>query len=221
MPVRELQSHVREVGGFSYDDMLLTCAFETFNRWNRRHNLSRQGELCIWRPVDVRVNPGTGFGNGSSRLCVHDRYPSEASLLHKCRYVGRQVASSERDRVWPDPGHWVSTRLPLALMAPLVRNAFARPWIDLGSALFSHMDLGDFAVETVFRDVRGIDCIGPLLPSQPVALHGTTQAGVTRLTLVYDPGLLSSADAHALAGLYEQQVAGIREQFRGLLGGPH
>src|SRR5215204_6560262 len=63
---RQLRTACRRTGGFTFSDLLATCALETFSIWNHSHNTSQQ--IGLWFPINVRRKFSCGFGNGTSRI---------------------------------------------------------------------------------------------------------------------------------------------------------
>jgi NRPS condensation-like uncharacterized protein len=86
----DLREGCRKTRGFTYNDLLATCALEVFNRWNRLHCNGRRQKIGLWLPVDVRQHSSVGFGNGTSRIRLYARYGDRDSFVDKCREIRRR-----------------------------------------------------------------------------------------------------------------------------------
>ena len=86
-----LRKFIRKVGGFTYSDLLGTCALEVYGEWNRLHDSTDKQKISLWLPMNVRQRASEGFGNGTSRIRVYATYSRNASLIEKCREVRRQI----------------------------------------------------------------------------------------------------------------------------------
>ena len=74
----ELREGCRRAGGFTYNDLLATCALQVFTRWNSLHCNGRQQKVGLWLPVNIRQQSAVGFGNGTSRIRLYPRYDDRA-----------------------------------------------------------------------------------------------------------------------------------------------
>jgi hypothetical protein len=201
-----LQERCRQTGGFTYNDLLATCALEVFIRWNRTHNAGHKHKVGLWLPVNIRQQSSSGFGNGTSRIRIYARFADHASLIEKCREVRRQVAWSLRHGEWSVPQNHPLTRLPVRVINPLLRSYLNRPRVDMATALFSHAERWG-GVDEIFQQVEKIECIGQLARPHCLAINGATHRGQTWLTFTYDPGLLSADDSQHFARMYQEQIA--------------
>lgn len=201
----ELQRACRLAGGFTYSDLLATCALEVFSRWNHQHSQNGRPRVGLWLPMNIRSRSTEGFGNGTSRIRLYARYPPSASLVEKAREVRAQIAWSTEQGEWAVPDLPMLTRLPGWITGPALRGYLNRPSIDMATGIFSHADRWGGASEA-FKHVERIECVGLLHPRQHLAINGATHRGQTWLTFTYDAGLLCDAEAEELALMYEQQV---------------
>lgn len=206
-PSVELQQACRRTGGFTYSDLLATCALETLREWNQRHNQNGETRVGLWLPMNIRRESYAGFGNGTSRVRLYARYPASASLVQKAREVRRQLAWSTAH------GEWVVPELPLLLTrapgwiaAPLLRAYLNRPSVDMATGVFSHADRWAGGARNAFADVERIECVGLLHARQSIAINGATHRGRTWMTFTYDTGLLRAVDAQDLSGIYRRLI---------------
>jgi|GEM_PF-737415 len=194
----------REAGGFTYNDLLATCALELFLRWNRARGARGRLKVGLWLPVNVRRRSSEGFGNGTSRIRLYPRYDEAAPLADKCREVRRQVSWCIGHGEWAVPEKSPLTSLPLWAAAPLLRAYVGRPWVDVCTGVFSHAEGLTAAGGEIFRHVTKVESVGQLHARHALAINGVTHAGRTFLTFTYDPGLLPPADALRLAEMYRE-----------------
>lgn len=201
----DLQRACRRAGGFTYSDLLATCALEVFRQWNHQHTRNGRPRVGLWLPVNIRRRSSEGFGNGTSRIRLYARYSPAASLIDKAREVRRQVSWSTEHGEWVVPDFPLLTRLPHWIARPALRSYLNRPAIDMATGVFSHADRWG-GVSEAFKHVERIECIGLFHPRQNLAINGATHRGQTWLTFTYDVGLLSADEVEELARMYEHQV---------------
>lgn len=209
----DLRPRCRRAGGFTYNDLLATCALETFSRWNRAHGAGRRGKIGLWLPVNIRRESSVGFGNGTSRIRLYARYDEDAPLADKCREVRRQVSWSLRQGEWAVPEESALTSLPFWAASALLRGHLRRRGVDMSTGLFSHAERWAGQGGEVFRRVEKIECVGQLQERHRAAINGVTHAGRTWLTFTYDPGLLPPDDARRLAEVYQEQLERARREL--------
>ena len=209
----DLRQGCRRARGFTYNDLLATCALEVFSRWNRRHCGDRRLKLGLWLPVNIRQQSAVGFGNGTGRVRLYNRYADRASLADKCREIRRQLSWSNQHGEWAVPAQPPFKSLPIWAMARLLRCYLNRPWVDMATGVFSHAERWTGEGGEVFQNVEKIESIGQLDRRYCVAINGATHRGQTWLTFTYDPGLLSSEDLQRLVEMYQEQIALARREF--------
>jgi hypothetical protein len=210
-PLRQM---VRKAGGFTYSDLLTTCALDVFTQWNNLHESDGSQKISLWLPINVRRRASEGFGNGTSRIRVYATYSKEATLVEKCREVRRQVEWCTAHGEWVVPEIKSLVRLPRLLTGPLLRRTLTRRSLDMATGVFSHSDRWNFAAGGVFDSVEFIECVGLLHPFHSVAINGATHRGKTCLTFTYDNGLLTSSDVVQLTTLYLQHIDLALEQLK-------
>ena len=209
----DLRQACKRAGGFTYSDLLATCALEVFARWNRQHNENGVVKVGLWLPMNIRSRSFEGFGNGTSRIRLYARYSPSASLLDKAREVRQQVSWTTEHGEWAVPEIPLFTRLPRFIAAPALRRYLNRPSIDMATAVFSHSDRWAGDAREAFKHVDRIECIGLLHPRQSLAINAATHHGQTWMTFTYDAGLLRAADTDELVAMYQQQIALAREEL--------
>ncbi|MEK6283228.1 MAG: hypothetical protein AABN95_22965 [Acidobacteriota bacterium] len=209
----DLREGCRKTRGFTYNDLLATCALEVFSRWNRQHCNGRRQKVGLWLPVNIRQQSGAGFGNGTSRIRLYPRYGDRASLVDKCREIRHQISWSNRHGEWAVPQGPPLTHLPGWAITPLLRCYLNRPGVDMGTGVFSHAERWTTESGQIFQHVEKIESIGQLHTRYSVAINGATHDGRTWLTFTYDPALLSPEDIQRLVEMYQEQLALARREF--------
>lgn len=212
-PANELRRGCRRARGFTYSDLLATCALEVFSHWNRKHEQREKQQIGLWYPLNIRGNPASGFGNGTSRIRLYARYPQKASFSDKVREIRKQVSWATSHGEWVVPKVPLFTRLPRPIVAPLLNGYLKQPTVDMATGVFSHSDRWAGAAAEAFKYVTRIECVGLLHSRQHIAINGATHQGQTWLTFTYDPALLDAEHARELAGMYEQQIELARKEL--------
>lgn len=208
----DLRAASRELGAFTYNDLLTTIALDVLADWNRRHD-DAQTRVGVWLPVSIRRAGSSGFGNGTSRVRVHARYSEDAPMITKCGLVHDEIVRSMSSGEWAVPaGHALRIR-PRWLMVTLLRTYLDRPWADIGTATFSHADRWGGEPREFFDRAARIECIGPLHARQCLTMTGVTHGDRTWLTFTYDPAQLTGADAEELAAMYQDRITVARREL--------
>jgi len=205
------------IGCFSYNDLLATCALETFRRWNVRHQAepNQEQRTGLWLPVNIRRRPSSGFGNGTSRIRVYARYPPNASCLQKCQEIRRQITWSIEHGEWSVPTDSALTHLPVWAVGPLLRRYLNRANVDMTTGVFSHVERLTAHDNEVFRKVEKIESIGLLHPRHCLAINGATHCGQTWLTFTYDSSMLTDEDVRQIVALYQEEFSNVRRELIG------
>lgn len=206
----DLRRRVREASAFTYNDALAAVALETCVRWNRSH--SRSTRVALWLPVEIRRAPRDGFGNGTSRIRVPAPFAIDDPFPAKCGRVHEVIAGAMRSGEWRVPDKVAVLRLPVPLMRPLLRGYLSRPWADVGSTAFSHVEHANGRLNGVAVD--RIECVGPLHLRHACAMYGVTRHDSTWITFTYDPALLRDADIDALAASYHDGIRSAERELR-------
>jgi hypothetical protein len=209
-----LRKSIRKTGGFTYSDLLATCALEVYAEWNRLHKPDDNQRISLWLPMNVRQRASEGFGNGTSRIRVYATYARDASLVEKCHDVRRQIEWCTKHGEWVVPEIRTLVHLPRSLTGPLLRRNLTRRSLDMATGVFSHADKWNSAEGRVFDSVDRIECIGLLHPFHALAINGATHRGQTWLTFTYDNGLLTRSDVTQFKTLYQQRVDAALKQLQ-------
>jgi hypothetical protein len=212
-PATDLRRACRRARGFTYSDLLATCALEVFKQWNQKHTPKIEPKIGLWLPVNIRRQFSNGFGNGTSRIRLYARYPQAMSLADKAREARKQIAWSIENGEWVVPHLPGFTRLPRPIVAPLLNGYLKQPSVDMATGIFSHAERWAGDAADAFKHVSRIECVGLLHPRQHLAINGTTHNGQTWLTFTYDPALLDLAHARELTQLYERQIELAKKEF--------
>lgn len=187
--------------GITYNDVLITILLESYYRWNHVHNASTE-RLSLWCPVNIRTAPFVGFGNGSSRIRIYPKLPFDAPLIERCQETRTQIRASKKDGEWFVPESSLLTKLPTALMYRAAKTYFNRPWVDMATAPFSHVEnLGPAESHVLFPEVRRIEVLGELHHHYPLGISGVTMNDRTTLSCVYDPAMLEDSDVQEFMDL--------------------
>jgi hypothetical protein len=205
VPAAELREGCR-TRGFTYNDLLATCALTVFSRWNLLHCNGRRHKIGLWLPVNIRQHSATGFGNGSSRIRLYARHSAGATFVETCREIHRQIFWSNRHGEWAVPQAAPLASWPPWVVTPLLRCYLNRPGVDMASAVFSHVEKWTRETSEIFQQVEKIESIGQLHINYCVAINGATYCDRTWLTFTYDPGLLSTEDIEGLVDMYQEQL---------------
>ena len=209
----DLHESCRRVGGFTYNDLLATCALQVFTQWNRSHCNGRRQRVGLWLPVNIRQRRVSSFGNGTSRVRLYAQYDDRASLLDQCREIRRQLFWSNRHGEWAVPTDFPLASWPSWATSSLVRAYLNRPGIDMATGVFSHAETALGGSDEIFEHVEKIESIGLLHARHSLAINGATRGGRTWLTFTYDLGLLSTEDIEHLVEMYREQITLARREF--------
>ncbi len=193
-PLRLAALHV---GAFTYNDLLATCALEAYRRWNAERRPTKR-KIGLWMPANIRKTPLEGFGNGTTRIRVYNRYDDSASLIEKARAIRTQVQWSRKHGEWAVPPMDKVQELPLPLMKLALRIYFNRPWVDMGTGVFSHAERSP--LDALPPDlISRVELMGTLHRRHPFGIFALTLNDITHVSFVHDPGLLADDNASTLA----------------------
>ena len=85
--------------GVSYNDLLSVVLFDALREYNTLSNLPD----CyngIYLPMNLRINPSQGFGNGSSRVKIYDQYDNKLSYINKAKSIRTQLVWCRENGLW-------------------------------------------------------------------------------------------------------------------------
>lgn len=198
--------------GFTFNDVLTVAVLDTLHEWNCSHGEGRR-KVGIWLPVNIRRDLFTGFGNASSRIRVRRDYPDDSGLRDRCRAVRSQVDRARERGEWVVPQRTLLTSLPLGLSAPLARRYLNRPWADMGSAAFSHVQRWPGHCDPVFDDLRNFGVLGAMHRRHALMLVAVTRSDRTWLTITYDPALLLQEDIDRIRNRYLRTVVAAAQEL--------
>jgi hypothetical protein len=194
--------------GISYGDLLAACALEVLRDWNHSLAPHRPHKIGLWLPVNIRRHPSAGFGNGTSRIRIYARQPRQAPLMEKFREVHRQIRCCMREGEWAVPDSLLG-RLPYRLAAPLLRCYLSRPWVDMGTAVFTHLDLVRYEENWIEK----VEAVAQLHPRHKMGLTAVSLGRRTWLTLTFDPAALSAAETGRMADHFLELIEKARKEL--------
>ena len=206
IPVNGLEDLSRDRNGFTYNDVLAAAALETARWWNTR-NGKQSNRVGLWLPINIRRDSFVGFGNGSSRIRVRLLLQPTATFREKCLSVRSQVDRARRNGEWIVPRRPLALRLPLNVVAPALRAYLRRPWADMGSLSFTHVQRWPGRDEDCFQDLAGVEIVGALHATHPLMLAAVTCQDRTWLTATFDPALLWDDDITAMGHYFREVVS--------------
>lgn len=163
-------NHPMDFGDFSINDVLSLAILKSLPLEKK----------SLWIPVNVRLKPFEGFGNGLSRMRI---YPASEALPVRDQLL---FLRKQKREAWKNGEIFLPQKdLALNPFTKLVLKIWlARPWADWGSLSFSHLvDSGSFHH---LISVTGITNVPKHLSA---AIFAFTSAQETYVTLTYDKNL--------------------------------
>lgn len=183
----------KEKYGFTYNDYLTAIVLKSMKEWEIERTKDPGRRICLWLPVNIRKNPFEGFGNGSSRLKLYNRYPTDMSVKILAMKIREQVKWNREKGVWHTPTK--IPKLPKQMMKKLLTLYTKKPGSDLGSSVFSHAEK-----YTSFEDLVGtfssVEVISQLLYHYGMCLAASTFDGKTFITTTWDQGAINDDVIH-------------------------
>lgn len=198
--------------GFTLNDVLVVAALDTLQAWNRTHGADGR-RVGIWLPVNIRRDAFEGFGNASSRVRVRRDYADGLDISDKCRAVRSQINLARERGEWSVPRRTLLTSLPLRVSGPLIRRYLNRPWADLGSAAFSHVQKWPGQDDLVFAGLQELGVLGAMHRRHALMFAAVSLGDQTWMTITYDPSLLWPED---IAVIRDHYLGAVRAASRGL-----
>ena len=211
IPLGRLAGLSSSTDGFTFNDVLTAAALETLHGWNLAHGRAAR-RVGIWLPVNIRSDPLSGFGNGSSRIRVRRNYPDDLEFEQKCRAVRSQVSRARERGEWVVPQRSLLARLPLRVGGPIIRRYLNRPWADMGSAAFSHVQRWPGREDLALAGIRKLEVLGAMHRRHALMFAAVTSLDRTWMTITYDPALLRSEDIASIRDRYLQSVEAMARQ---------
>lgn len=195
--------------GLRYNDVLAGLCLEAMCRWNLAHQAPVSG-LALWHPINIRAQAFEGFGNGSSRVRIYHKTTS--TLVARCRSVHAQMEQAKASGEWHLPNSPVFS-WPVWLQKPVLKAVLNRPWVDMGSMLFSHMEKAGPTGEVIFEAAKSLAWVGMLDRRFPAGIVAATQADTTWLTLTWDSGMWTDAEAASFLALYQDLLLELAQEL--------
>ena len=191
--------------GFTFNDLLAVAALETLQAWNRAHD-DKGGKVGIWLPVNIRQDAFEGFGNASSRIRVRRDYDDGLDIADRCRAVRSQINLARERGEWVVPQRTLLTGTSLRFGAPLVRLYLNRPWADMGTAAFSHVERWPGKDDPVFAGLRELGVVGAMHRRHALMFAAVSFGDRTWITITYDPAQLWPEDIAFIWDNYQHTV---------------
>jgi len=179
--------------GISYNDLLCAIVLETIKGFNTFKGINVVNN-CLYIPMNIRKNPFSGFGNGSSRIKIHDTNSNQLSILEKSKYIREQVKWSRVNGSWSVPTELgVLKLLPKSVGRMLLNTASKLPSSEFGSIIFSHVERYT-GIEDLFDLFSDLETVSQLYKKYPMCLSATTLKDKTILTCTWDNALITESE---------------------------
>jgi hypothetical protein len=194
---------------FSYNDFISAVLFKSMKELNESKNLTSK-RLCLYIPVNIRQNPFSGFGNGSSRIKIYP--PKGSTLFSQCLQIREQVKWCKENGLW-SVNHAITKikRMPKFVAEFLLKIYAQMPWIEMGSMVFSHIESYQ-GLENVFSHFKTIKGISQLYKKYSMGITAVSHEGKTVLTLTWDPARFNEGDIYQFNKLIQKNwVDGIQQ----------
>lgn len=195
-------------GRIRLNDVLAGACLGAMSDWNLHHGEPDSG-LSLWHPVNIRKHPYEGVGNGTSRVRLY--WQNSRDVAEAAASVRAQMDWAREHGEWHVPDSallgapaWIRRRLVCAVLR--------RPWVDMGSMLFSHMEHQGPHGEQLLDFAKRMDWVGMLDRRFPAGFVGATAGATTWLTLCWDPALWHSEDAEQFLELFHKRVESFLDQ---------
>lgn len=183
----------KEQYGFTYNDYLTAIVLKSMKEWEIERTKDSNRRICLWLPVNIRKNPFDGFGNGSSRLKLYNRYPVDMPIKILAMKIREQVKWNREKGVWHAPTK--IPKLPKKMMTKLLTLYSKKPGSDLGSSVFSHAEKYT-SFEDLVDTFSSVEVISQLLYHYGMCLAASTFDGKTFITTTWDQGAIKDEDIH-------------------------
>jgi hypothetical protein len=190
----------------SHNDLLAAAFLEALAQLQRARGAPTR-RLGLWLPMNVRVAPFEGFGNGTSRLRLYRDaagLPEDAPFSARAQALSAQRQDAIEDGEWAVPAALPGPAWARPLVQPALRAYLARPWVDMGSAPFSHA--GRLGPPGRLASLVPGAVVMNLHPWHPVGMAGLTHDGETHLTLTWDAAQLAEEDVDLLAEAFDARL---------------
>lgn len=183
----------KEKFGFSYNDYLTAIVLKSMKEWEIGRTKDANRRICLWLPVNIRKNPFEGFGNGSSRLKLYNRYPVDMPISVLALKIREQVKWNRLKGVWHAPTK--IPKLPKKMMKGILTLYSKKPGSDLGSSVFSHAEKYT-SFEDLVATFSSVEVVSQLLYHYGMCLAASTFDGKTFITTTWDAGIIKDESYH-------------------------
>lgn len=183
----------KEKFGFTYNDYLTAIVLKSMKEWEIERTKDPGRRICLWLPVNIRKHPFEGFGNGSSRLKIYNRYPIDMSVSVLALKIREQVKWNRVKGVWNTPTR--IPKLPKKMMKGILTLYSKKPGSDLGSSVFSHAEKYT-GFEDLVASFSSVEVVSQLLYHYGMCLAASTFEGKTFITTTWDAGAISEESIH-------------------------
>ena len=189
---------------FSYNDLLCAIVFKALREYNQIHNLSNERN-GIYLPMNIRSNFYEGFGNGSSRIKIYDKFSPQCSYKDTAQNIREQIKWCQQNGMWHIPEILpITSHLPKIFHKALVK-AYARlKHQDFCSFIFSHLErLGNLT--ELLNNFSETTIISQLYKTYPMALSALTFENKTVFSSTWDKSRLSQNEIDLFFSLIREK----------------
>ncbi len=192
------------VEGVTTNDILSASILKTMVDWNLKHGV-QANKMGLWVPMNIRRQAFVGFGNGSSRIRIYADKMQAETPDERYRKVREQVLWSKDHGEWYVPADSAILGLSDALMVPILRAFLGRPWVDMASAPFTHLE--DLGLASRFASmVRSASWVIMLHERFPFGITAASVGSDTQFTMTYDPGMITRDHVLAFEHMLSERI---------------
>jgi hypothetical protein len=203
----------QKVEGITTNDILSASILQTMVDWNIAHGV-HSNKMGLWVPMNIRRQAFVGFGNGSSRIRIYADKMHAETPAERYQKIREQVMWSKDNGEWHVPTDSPILGLSDAFMVPILRAFLGRPWVDMASAPFTHLE--DLGLASRFVPmVRSASWVIMLHERFPFGITAASVGPDTQFTMTYDPGMISREHVFEFERMFSERVRTDREEIIG------
>jgi hypothetical protein len=203
----------QQVEGITTNDILSASILQTMMDWNIAHGVP-SNKMGLWVPMNIRRQAFVGFGNGSSRIRIYADKMEAETPSERYRNIREQVMWSKDNGEWHVPTDSAILGMPDSFMVPILRAFLGRPWVDMASVPFTHLE--DLGLASRFVPlVRKASWVIMLHERFPFGITAATVGADTQFTMTYDPGMITREHVCEFEQMFSERVRSDREEVIG------